>query len=414
MDREVLNMLGAKGFFGVVSTIPSRFAVLCMAGLMLMAVPLEAGALEIVWTKKYKRSSEGLDRGSALAVTPKGAVYVAGDTYVSGRGQDILVRKYSKKGRLVWSKKHNGPGNGDDYATGAALSAGGAVYVIGYIDRTGAGGGTGRDIWIRKYSRRGKKRWTDTYNGLSDNTDEGYAVAVAPDGSVYAVGRTFVDGQDFDVWVRKYSSGGVVGWTRFFNDLNDSSDGAKAVTVSNGGIYVAGQTVNSTIDAWLRKYDSGGGTDWTVSYDVSPLTMEWAEGVLVAGDGYIYMCGGTNGMSPHPDAWLVRMDSKGVVDWERTYNGPVHRDMANGCALASDGIYVTGETEESGEGANIWIRKYELDGDVAWSRTINGSKDFTDSGKAVASGPNNTLYVIGIIDENRGDFNLWLRKYKDP
>jgi len=47
-------------------------------------------------------------------------------------------------------------------------------------------------------------KFTRQYNGPDGNEDELYAVAVAPDGSVYVAGYTNTDSQGYNAWLRKY------------------------------------------------------------------------------------------------------------------------------------------------------------------------------------------------------------------
>ncbi|MEJ7654738.1 MAG: hypothetical protein WKH64_16090 [Chloroflexia bacterium] len=121
---------------------------------------------KLVWARAFHiESSAWLDD---VAVDDTG-VYVAGGIRRSGplscSNSDALVRKYSHQGTLRWTRFISGVGcyadGASDRASGIALDSTG-VYVVG--DTPGALRGYtnagGRDIFIRKFTRRGRVLWT--------------------------------------------------------------------------------------------------------------------------------------------------------------------------------------------------------------------------------------------------------------
>ena len=62
---------------------------------------------------------------------------------------------------MLWKKRYNGPGNGDDSATAIAVDGNGNVYVTGRSD----GGSSGYDYATLKYDPDGKLLWENRYNG---------------------------------------------------------------------------------------------------------------------------------------------------------------------------------------------------------------------------------------------------------
>ena len=76
-------------------------------------------------------------------------------------------------------------GSGDDYGRSVAIGPDGSVYVCGEINSAGA---RKTDLLLAKFSSSGTVQWQKTLGG--SGYEEGWSVAVAPDGSVYVCGQT--------------------------------------------------------------------------------------------------------------------------------------------------------------------------------------------------------------------------------
>ena len=75
------------------------------------------------------------------------------------------------------------------------------------------------------------------------------------------------------------------------------------------------------------------------------------------------------------DAWLVKTDENGNVEWSQTYGGAGF-DGAYGLVEASDGGYVlAGFTQVWGDGWNdFWLIKTDPNGNLDWSQTYGGDR----------------------------------------
>ena len=101
-----------------------------------------------------------------------------------------------------------------------------------------------------------------------------------------------------------------------------------------------------------------------------------------------------------------------VLLHERTWGGP-DRDGAQGVAVASDGsVYVTGETRSFGAGdGDAFLLKYNASGVLQWQRTYGTAPDLDNSGEEagidVAVAPDGGVVVLG----NYRDGNIFLAKF---
>ena len=105
------------------------------------------------------------------------------------------------------------------------------------------------------------------------------------------------------------------------------------------------------------------------------------------------------------------------LEWIQTYDSPAH-DYDTGRGVAVDGagnVYVTGyeDRPDLGQYANIWLRKYDTDGNTLWTQTYDSPAHYGDLGYGVAVDAAGNVYVTGY--EERYDLdqseNIILLKY---
>ena len=223
-----------------------------------------SGACEVVYLRQDRSGRRPttepqtvLIPGKGVAVAADGSVYVTGETEVAGPSNNLLLRKYGPNGALLWSKTYAGVANCEDGGYGVAVAADGSVYVTGLTYAAGQS----YNLLLRKYSPAGALLWMKTFNGVANGEDGGNAVAVAADGSVYVTGWTDVAGQSFNLLLRKYSPNGALLWMKTYNGAANGLDSGYAVVVAaDGNVYVSGRTevAGQSSSLLLRKYSPAG------------------------------------------------------------------------------------------------------------------------------------------------------------
>ncbi len=112
-----------------------------------------------IWKQEFVGPGGGVDRGTDIAASPEGDVFVCG--LASGdTDQDALVMKYRADGTLLWGRLHNS-GMGDDEATGLAVDKWGAVAVS---CRVTAKSGGEAPLQVLKFSGDGEDNWSFRLN----------------------------------------------------------------------------------------------------------------------------------------------------------------------------------------------------------------------------------------------------------
>jgi uncharacterized delta-60 repeat protein len=142
-----------------------------------------AGSL--IW-QRDRRTGNHLDDGEAfgVAIAADGSIYIAGTFLNSGVGQEVFVANITADGALVWDRTW---GAQVDAGLDVAIGPDGNVHVTG---ATGFGQGgspaLGGDAFATMFLPSGRVRDAQSWGGAGN--DEGQAIAVGPDGSIYVVG----------------------------------------------------------------------------------------------------------------------------------------------------------------------------------------------------------------------------------
>jgi hypothetical protein len=182
-----------------------------------------------------------------------------------------------------------------------------------------------------------------------------------------------------------------VTWERIFGGPGEDATVSVQQT-ADGGFVLAGYTeVEGTLDGWLLKSDNAGNWEWSRSYggpgeDRGLCVQQTADmGYIVVGGTFSFGAGGQ-------DVWLIKTDSKGALEWSRTYGG-VGSEEGRSVRLTSDGGYViAGVTDSFGaEFGDAYLIKTDADGNEEWSRTFGDTQTEGCSVRQTADGG----YLVG-------------------
>ena len=144
-------------------------------------------------------------------------------------------------------------------------------------------------------------------------------------------------------------------------------------------------------------------------------------GYIVSGISYSH--DGNLDNSNHGSAWIVKLNSNGVIQWEKSYGDSVD-DQPKSIIQTSDGGFIfTGNTGNSAminfHGLeDVWVCKLNDTGGVQWSKCYGGSQsDYGESivqttdGGYILAGQTNS--IDGDVSSNHGDYDAWVVKLND-
>ncbi|MFX0062339.1 MAG: hypothetical protein ACFFC7_09150 [Candidatus Hermodarchaeota archaeon] len=202
--------------------------------------------------------------------------------------------------------------------------------------------------------------WSQTYGGVG--YDYAYALIQTPDGGYALAGTTTSYGAgSIDCWLVKTDSNGIPQWNQTYGGGED--DSARAlIQTTDGGYILAGRTGSfgaGGYDYWLVKTDSQGIPQWDRTY--GGAKNDSASALLLTTDGRYALAGETSSYGARDlDWWLVKTDSNGIMQWNQTYGG-VEFDAASALIQTTDGGYaLAGNTGSYSEGDyDFWLVRTE-------------------------------------------------------
>lgn len=390
-------------------------------------------------------AGSGSDSGNGIAVDGNGNVYVTGYfqstatfgtvTKVSAGNNDIFVAKYDKTGVLQWVQTAGGTGS--EEASSIAVDGSGNIYVAGYFQGSTAFGSTARtslgnsDVFVAKYSTGGVLEWVEFAGG--NGSDVITDIGVDGNGKIYVTGY-FIGSISFGS-ISKTAAGSYDGflagydptganwnWVHTFGGTNDDLSNKIAID-SEGNVYITGIfsgtatfgspsiTSKGFVDVFVAKYNSGGTFQWV--HSAGGTNYDGAGGIAVDSNGNVYVTGNFYGnisfgsidktTAGNNDIFLAKYDTNGNFHWAQTLGGALG-DYSNGIAVDGSGnIYVTGYFQDyvifgsmpkMAVGSNdVFVAKYNSNGTTQWVQTAGG-RNAEFSNDIIVDG-NNNVFVTG-------------------
>jgi hypothetical protein len=288
----------------------------------------------------------------------------------------------------------------------------GGYALAGDTSSFGAGNS---DFWLVKTDTDGNVQWNKTY---AETDDDGATALVQTSDGGYALagyGLSYGAGLPMDSFLVKTDANGTMQWNQTYKRGTDDEYAYALVQTSDGGYALAGDIQNSVtgdLDFWLVKTDGNGNALWNRTYGRTSdeeLNFERAFALVETVDGGYALTGikHSDGMQ---DAWLVKTDGSGNMQWNQTYGG-IGNDLAAALVQTSDGGYaLAGLTRSFGAGnLDAWLVKTDTDGNVQWNKAYGGTYyefahalvQMSDGGYALAGRTNSS---------GAGDYDFWLVK----
>jgi hypothetical protein len=281
----------------------------------------------------------------------------------------------------------------------------------------------------------GDLRWTRQFG--TGSAERAYGIATDPSGNVYTTGYTLgaFEGSNagsFDAFISSYDSDGALRWTRQF-DADGAVFAYGIATDPSGNVYTTGYTIGAFegsgsggADAFIRSYDSDGNVRWTRQFGSDGVETDIAYGIATDADGNVYTTGVTDGdlggsNAGGLDAFIRSYDSDGNVRWTRQF-GTSGNDAARGIATDPSGnVYITGDTDGVLDGffvgfVDAFIRSYDSDGNLRWTRQFGSGGDGADHAYGIATDPSGNVYIAGETSgtfegTNAGSWDAFIRSY---
>jgi len=208
---------------------------------------------------------------------------------------------------------------------------------------------------------------------MKETNDKGYIIT--------GFTESFGKGK-MDVWLVKTDKDGNEQWSHTFGSENDEW-GAWVDQTSDGGYIIAGGIGDheaDKADMWVIRTDGYGNIIWNKTYGGD--SNDWANSVESTNDGGYIIVGGTNSFGVGDfDIWLVKLDSDGDKEWDKTY-GNIYYNFGQAVLQTDDGGFILISEGDTGfdniVDYSIWLIKTDLQGNEEWSNILGG--EYSDAG----------------------------------
>jgi hypothetical protein len=268
--------------------------------------------------------------------------------------------------------------------------------------------------------------WQKTFGG--SNADQARSIRQTRDGGYIVTGTTASNNGDVfgnhgsvDFWVLKLDSIGGIEWKKTYGGSSAEQPYSIRQT-SDGGYVVAGYTHSNNwdvsgnhgyYDAWLLKLNSDGDIQWQKCLGGS--SWEDASDVEQTSDGGYILVGRSQSIDGDVsvnqgglDYWIIKLDSDGILQWQKSYGGNMD-DIAYAVKQTADGGYIVAGESSSNNGnvsgnhgsSDYWVLKLNYEGKIEWQKSLGGTS--IDRANDILQSEDGGYVVFGQTSSFNGD-----------
>ena len=285
-----------------------------------------------------------------------------------------------------------------DIGTSVKPVIGGGYIIAG--TKNALGYNNAGDCWLVKTDSYGNPEWEKTYGGT--DCDAAEDVWQTSDAGFIIVGITNSFGAgSFDIWLIKTDGNGNEFWNRTFGG-GEMEYGTSVRQTSDGGYIIGGFTGSYGMggnDAWLVKVDIHGNLEWNKTFgDAIPggqFGGEYFMCVQQTQDGG-YIAAGRNYLdnNGNSDMFVVKVDSSGNQEWEKL----IGSSYPDGCLWISqtvdEGYILTGQSSQAqSQPEDLSLFKIDINGNEEWRKYYGGT--YFDTGTAIEQTNDNGYIITG-------------------
>ena len=265
--------------------------------------------------------------------------------------------------------------------------------------------------------------------------------------------KTEANKGDLDYWVWKMDEKGTPEWQKSFG--GNGVDLLQSVQLTrDGGFILAGtsssdksgdkkENCKGKEDFWIIKLDAKGGEIWQRT--IGGSGQEKLLSIAQTSDGGFILGGTSSSNQSEPDEtgvtdkygktedsrgsldyWIVKLDAKGEIKWQKTLGGQ-YADELKSIEQTQDKGYIlggysnspiSGDKTQDNFGLNdYWIVKLDENGKEQWQRTIGGDLDDnlfalsqTKDGGFIVGGNSNSGATHSKSKSNENGTDFWVLK----
>lgn len=183
-------------------------------------------------------------------------------------------------------------------------------------------------------------------------------------------------------------------WNRTWTDYYGAEGISMGLdSLNNSYITGYGGSMVNSMDVCLVKYNSSGHIQWDRTWGNS--NQDVGQAILINSTNDIYIAGYTqNGFLGDMDVFLLKYNSTGGLQWDDVWGGS-GEDYCYGMAIdKNNNIFLAGYTESwITTGTAMFLLKYNTSGGLEWNRTWGGG--FYDGAMGIVVDSSDDIYLGG-------------------
>jgi hypothetical protein len=299
---------------------------------------------DTVWVKDYGGDYARIGSYHSVEKTKDGGYILTGQFKIDDGACRYYVglQKIDGNGDSLWAYVYGDPFLGNCGESVVETEDGGFVFTGDmYNDEEG-------DLFFWRVDSLGNTIWTRHYGS---HNSKGNCVQNTLDGEFVLTGNISPKSWYYDLWLIKTDAQGNIKWQKQF-DGGRVDYGHCVHETDDGGLVISGsfdwyEEVNAL---WLIKTDLAGNKQWDKLYYNN--AAGFVTTVDQTSDGGYAVFGSTKTDQPYGDAWLIKTDSSGKMEWSQTYGSEIIDTYAS-----TDYCYYGEQTSDGGY--ILAIRSYD-------------------------------------------------------
>ena len=304
-------------------------------------------------------------------------------------------------------------GEQDEQGRDIELTADSGFIMVGATSSFGDGNS---DIYLVKVDSNIKYQWSRAIGHF--HLEFGHAVKQTKDGGYIICGYSNSQGNgSYDGYLVLTDDTGAVVWEKYYGGF-DWDKFYDVELTPDGGFMLVGETNSfgaGDADAWIVKTDSLGTIEWEKF--IGGKKKDIAHALISTKDGNYAFCGenASKNDTTKGDAWLVKFDGSGKVQFDVTHQKSEYEITNDLCETSDSGLVLIGKTQSYNYPIEDIIEiKYNSEGIFIWEVPHRGvwiSANKNDGGKSISEFSDGNLYFNGYSSTfGNGEAGMYISK----
>jgi len=308
----------------------------------------------------YSGPAHGDDMGYTICLGEDGYLYIVGYVVNPSSGRDIWIAKYHTNLTLVSNVTVDGSMHQTDDGYGVAFDNDGNLLVAGTVTDIGEG----YNIFIGKYDTNLNQIENITLDGPSHMTDKARFFEIDSDGYIYISGSMSQVGSNYDIWLAKLDGDLNILEQRTIAGPTTGEDKGYGLALANDGtLFAVGAMTNEGegLDIWLAAFDTSLELLRNVTISGPGSGEDAAYSLFLEGDGDLVLTGIYTELDGGPNILVAKFKPDFTHTQNMTFDG-AGGGYDSGFAIIQTsglGVYVSGSTASVTTGMDMWLASFE-------------------------------------------------------